>query len=217
MKTLRILSLGLFLVSTSLVAAAGCSGSTITIGADDGGSGKASCTVGGTTYAHGQSFPSADGCNTCSCDNGAALCTERACASDGGAGSCTYGGKTYADGATFPSTDGCNSCGCSAGQVACTARACADAGGGCDYHGATYSIGETFKSIDGCNDCTCTAQGVACTKRACLDAGPDAGYKCPPAGTYDCMPIVPPQNREVCAQPYRAWVQQNCPGVKYVD
>jgi hypothetical protein len=217
MKTLRILSLGMFLMSTCLAAAGGCSGATVPIGSDDGGSGgKASCSVDGTTYAHGQSFSSSDGCNTCGCDDGVVACTTKGCVGDGGLGGCSYDGKTYAEGATFPSSDGCNTCGCSAGQVACTARACADAGT-CDYRGATYAIGETFKSVDGCNDCTCTAQGVGCTKRACLDAGPDAGYRCPPKGTYDCMPIVPPQNAEICSQPYRSWVQQNCPDVKYVD
>jgi hypothetical protein len=39
------------------------------------------CSYGGKTYEGGASFPSADGCNTCSCaPSGAVACTERACA-----------------------------------------------------------------------------------------------------------------------------------------
>jgi hypothetical protein len=86
----------------------------------------ATCTYDGGTYVEGQSFPSSDGCNTCSCEaNGAVLCTKRACAVDAGpATSCTYGGLVYADGAQFPSTDGCNDCSCVAGHASCTKRAC---------------------------------------------------------------------------------------------
>ena len=78
-------------------------------------------------YKVGDTFPSLDGCNTCSCTAEGILCTERACApADGGSGSCTYGGKTYSTGATFPSTDNCNQCSCDAsGNVLCTERACA--------------------------------------------------------------------------------------------
>ncbi|MCB9638853.1 MAG: hypothetical protein H6728_07265 [Myxococcales bacterium] len=30
-------------------------------------------------YSHGASFPATDGCNTCSCNNGAVACTKIAC------------------------------------------------------------------------------------------------------------------------------------------
>lgn len=39
------------------------------------------CSYGGETYQPGQSFPSTDGCNTCTCgDNGSVGCTKMACA-----------------------------------------------------------------------------------------------------------------------------------------
>jgi len=39
------------------------------------------CTLNDNKYEAGESFPSADGCNTCSCDiNGNIACTEKACA-----------------------------------------------------------------------------------------------------------------------------------------
>lgn len=155
--------------------------------------------------------------------------TTAATTADGGteggttARDCVEGGKTYASGTSVPSRDNCNTCSCVNGSVACTERACVDGGSGCAYDGKTYAIGSTFKSTDGCNDCSCSAAGVACTKKACLvDAGTDAdagdgGYTCPKDGTYDCQPVVPPENQFVCSQPYRAWVQANCPNVTYVD
>lgn len=42
----------------------------------------------GRTHAAGESFPSADGCNTCSCDAmGRVICTQRACLPDAGSSS----------------------------------------------------------------------------------------------------------------------------------
>jgi hypothetical protein len=38
-----------------------------------------SCNYEGTTYPDGASFPSSDGCNSCSCDAGLTACTARAC------------------------------------------------------------------------------------------------------------------------------------------
>jgi len=37
------------------------------------------CSYDGQTYAEGASFPSTDGCNTCSCGAGGVACTKRAC------------------------------------------------------------------------------------------------------------------------------------------
>lgn len=38
------------------------------------------CEHGGKTHAAGESFPSEDGCNTCSCSETGVACTRRACA-----------------------------------------------------------------------------------------------------------------------------------------
>ncbi len=40
---------------------------------------KLRCEYGGWAYAHGESFPSTDGCNQCSCNNGDVVCTLMAC------------------------------------------------------------------------------------------------------------------------------------------
>lgn len=52
------------------------------VGGSDGDTGPGgSCEYGGQTYGPGDSFPSTDGCNQCSCsDGGAVACTRRACA-----------------------------------------------------------------------------------------------------------------------------------------
>ena len=80
------------------------------------------CTYDGKSYPAGSTFPSSDGCNTCSCDgSGSLFCTERACAPL----SCLYEGKSYLPGESFPSADGCNTCGCGTdGSIACTKKAC---------------------------------------------------------------------------------------------
>ena len=76
------------------------------------------CEYGGEYYEPGESFPSEDGCNTCSCGGGGAIaCTLRACG-------CVYGGQWYEYGDTFMADDGCNTCTCSDGGVACTEMAC---------------------------------------------------------------------------------------------
>lgn len=37
------------------------------------------CEYNGWAYSHGESFESSDGCNICSCNDGAVACTLRAC------------------------------------------------------------------------------------------------------------------------------------------
>ncbi len=41
---------------------------------------QVSCTYNGVVYDNGAAFVSADGCNSCACNNGQAICTLRACA-----------------------------------------------------------------------------------------------------------------------------------------
>jgi len=52
----------------------------------DGGGGGPQCTYGGKEYPTGASFPSQDGCNTCSCQMGSVACTEKACGTGGSTG-----------------------------------------------------------------------------------------------------------------------------------
>lgn len=51
-----------------------------------GAGGGPQCSYGGKDYPSGASFPSQDGCNTCSCDMGAVACTEKACGGGGPTG-----------------------------------------------------------------------------------------------------------------------------------
>jgi hypothetical protein len=43
---------------------------------------RSSCMYQENTYTDGESFPSPDSCNTCTCDNGIVSCTEKACTID---------------------------------------------------------------------------------------------------------------------------------------
>ncbi|MCA9594618.1 MAG: hypothetical protein KC776_14940 [Myxococcales bacterium] len=145
---------------------AACSGSTTK---DPGGSGG-DCSYGGKSYSAGDSFPSSDGCNTCSCaQDGQVACTLLACV-DG----CSYDGKSHQPGESFPATDGCNQCTCNAnGSVSCTEKACATT---CEYQGKTYVAGQSFPAGDGCNECFCQDNGkVSCTLAICAQTCSYAG------------------------------------------
>ena len=48
----------------------------------DAGSVGAACDYEGVTYEDGESFPDVDGCNTCTCEDGNASCTEIGCVDD---------------------------------------------------------------------------------------------------------------------------------------
>lgn len=169
-------------------AAAACGGEVVSVGrgdqtlkkrADGGATGDGSTcswddavssdgnqtSTGSGPYAVGDSFPSLDGCNSCSCTAQGIACTQRACApaDAGAAGSCSYDGKTYAAGQSFPSSDGCNTCTCNAGGVACTEKACAK---GCkDANGTTHAHGDTWQAA--CNTCSCFDGQAQCTAMAC--------------------------------------------------
>lgn len=41
-----------------------------------------SCRYNGNDYVNREKFPSFDGCNSCSCNDGRVICTARACAQD---------------------------------------------------------------------------------------------------------------------------------------
>ena len=65
---------------------AGTSGGAGTTGAaGTGGTGGVVCVVGGVSHPGGTTFPSPDGCNSCTCTlDGQLACTERACPPDAG-------------------------------------------------------------------------------------------------------------------------------------
>jgi hypothetical protein len=244
--------LSVVLIPLTLVVA--CGGTMVKIGENDmklqknpdgssTGNGQ-TCTYGGTTVNVGQSFPSPDGCNQCTCAADGAYCTERACAGD--AGLCIYDGKTYKPGDSFPSTDGCNSCGCSAdGLVACTKKACAlDCSATASCKGPRPGA-PNIQCADGTvGGPVCADIGGACgwTMRSCeckdanggvhkagetWDDGCNScscdqqGYAMCTARACACPPdqvvnCMPPSSSTLCSGPYHQWVVANCPGVKFV-
>ncbi len=136
------------------------------------------CLYEGLRYAIGERFPDADGCNTCTCEDGGGVsCTERACAPmpdptpDPGPGEQDGGTPTDPD----PTLD--------AGTEPV----------GCTVDGTSYAVGESFDAADGCNTCTCSGDGqVACTERACvpLDAGTPALCELP-FDVGECDNVLP--------------------------
>jgi hypothetical protein len=178
------------------------------LGSTDGGA--RSCRDGAKTYASGTTFPSTDGCNTCSCADGSVACTTRGCALDGSVDAsadapaicadangnviacptdagipCTYQGKDHPPGSTFPSYDGCNSCSCAGGQVVCTEKACADAGPPIDA--STDGPPICNGSISNCPN----IPGPVCTPGADQTCNEDPTInslrgKCLPDGTCAC-------------------------------
>ena len=53
---------------------------------------------------------------------------------------------------------------------------------------------------------------------ACAPASPcDSPHTCPEAQTFNCQPVVAPEREELCSGECRAWIQDNCPDVAYVD
>jgi hypothetical protein len=108
------------------------------------------CTYNGQPHAAGGSFPSVDGCNTCSCQkDGSVICTERACmpTTCGGIAALTCPKDQYCN---FPLATNCGATDqsgtCAPKPQACTAiykPVC-----GCD--GTTYS-----------SDCVAASVGIS--------------------------------------------------------
>ncbi len=150
------------------------------------------CFYNGASYRPGQSFPSTDGCNTCSCTEGGGIaCTRRACPVPPPAGECRRGGcsgeicfEVQSGAAGDPPASPClwrpefacyqaarcerQSTGKCGFTLTAEVNACLRKNGVCAYNGSTYQSGQSFPSTDGCNTCTCTESGgLACTERAC--------------------------------------------------
>ena len=131
----------------------------------------APCTYAGGTFEDGRTFSSPDGCNSCTCTNGVALCTKRACPglpppiADGGPVGTPPADASAIEPDAEPPVDA---------SVADAALPPVDAAtSGCVYGGVTYPQGASFPSLDKCNSCFCAANGrVPCTKKLCIgDAG----------------------------------------------
>jgi len=89
-------------------------------GCDFGSPSEGQCQWNGQSYAVGQSVPSSDSCNTCSCTPDGIICTAMGCPVQ-----CEYDGASYAPGDVFDAGDGCNTCSCTEnGVTVCTEMAC---------------------------------------------------------------------------------------------
>lgn len=126
--------------------------------------GPGACTVGEETYKSGtMGIPAADGCNTCSCDDGQLSCTERACGNPC-AEETTGALRDPVEAPKMPMDD-CNSCRCEGGQMVCTDLYCPST---CEQDGIVYQNGEQVGGADECgNTCTCNDGNIACTLRDC--------------------------------------------------
>lgn len=158
------------------------------------------CAYGGETFAVGESFPSTDGCNTCSCmDDGMVACTLRACG-------CVWNGEWRDVGESFPAGDGCNTCTCSVGGVACTEMACLP--DDCD------PANDWWREYVATDVEQCYVIRFVCPENAAYFLN-DCGCGCEqPADCpqwFNCMPGpgVPPCDTD--------WIHQNCPysGIAY--
>ena len=152
------------------------------------------CVQDGVQYEVGESFPSSDGCNSCTCMVGGQIaCTLMACG-------CMYDGDFHLVGDSFPATDGCNTCTCLAGGgIACTEMYCPP--DDCD------PAEEWWRDYIGTPE-TCPVIRFVCLGDAVYFAN-DCGCGCEQADDcpqwFNCMPGpgAPPCNVE--------WIEEHCP------
>ncbi|MBN2100504.1 hypothetical protein JW710_01230 [Candidatus Dojkabacteria bacterium] len=117
----------------------------------------------GHRYDSGESYTTADGCQTCTCDNGAWDCEEDpSCATEvAGPYDCVHDGVIYHDGESY-TIDACRERTCMSGMWGYVIdTAC------CYYDGEYHESGSSFPSIDGCNTCNCTNGSIGCTLMLC--------------------------------------------------
>ncbi len=128
----------------------------------------------GNAYDAGDTFPSGDGCNTCTCEaSGQISCTAMGCA-DG----CNYNGQFYQVGDTFLGIDGCNDCECLPdGSVDCEVAQCGCPGDPplCEQPGAPNC--SAYPVCDGAS-WVCEVQCDDCNDAPPIDCG------APPPGCY---------------------------------
>ena len=159
------------------------------------------CVYQGEMFADGESFPDADGCNTCTCNAGKVLCTVMGCIED----VCSYQDVDYAAGETFPDVDGCNTCTCeSDGSVACTTMDCLS--DPCDEGFVWYEPGcgeETGLPVIEAG-CYAPCEGAPCESGLCqlADINPcvcaEGGDCCDACGALEWLCLDPPVDSAAC-------------------
>jgi len=68
--------------------------------------------------------------------------------------------------------------------------------------------------------CNCAPGDLGC-QSACRATPkpakpPEARRTCPPPGTLNCMPIVPPERQAFCSRDYADWIGRHCPNTQIV-
>lgn len=199
---------------------------------------KNTCTYNGKTYKEGASFPSTDGCNTCTCRKGQVACTQRACVSCGSRGLKPCPTEQYCDqpghcGATDKpgvckrKPQGCTAvvlpvCGCdgktysnacvaAASGVSVKSKGACAATGTCTFNGKTYKNGASFPAGDGCNMCSCSKGRALCTKIACKPGQCRANSDCKSASQYCAWALGKCGSIGTCTTKPQACTQQYDP------
>ncbi len=152
------------------------------------------CQYGEVFYAQGTSFPSEDGCNTCTCVTGGEVsCTEIACVTFGPDIECQHGSRLLKANDTFflRSRFNCDNCTCTeGGVVSCVPVPCQPTVT-CSYQGLTFHEGDSVRPADSCGDCVCLDSGEwFCVE--CTTAGP-ATTSPPDGGQPDSATHVSPR------------------------
>ena len=125
--------------------------------------GFGACQIGNDCYVDGVApQPKGDGCNTCTCVEGVARCTNEPCDTNGDP--CVSQGKEYASGSIVPVE--CNSCLCIDGEL----RSCTNVA--CEPTAARCWIDRDCPEGTACVAPTCAAEGT------CVEPQPG----CPSAG-----------------------------------
>ncbi len=65
--------------------------------------------------------------------------------------------------------------------------------------------------------CNCAPGDLGCQSACRTPPKPaEAQRECPPPGTLDCMPIVPPERQAFCSRDYAEWIGRHCPNTQIV-
>jgi hypothetical protein len=152
---------------------------------------SSTCIYAGKVVHLGETFPSTDGCNKCSCTPNGVVCTDDSCES------CVYVGKAFKPGETFTDpSNGCDICMCGTnGQVACKpgsncSSATGGAGGGSSDAGAATICRFGLDQL--CNDdlSTSTYFGKCLADGTCsciYTLNPKTGRCLPPSSPTGCV------------------------------
>jgi len=181
-------------------AGTGGAGATGGAAADAGAvDASVSCSYLGEDHPVGDTWPSADKCNTCRCEvdpydgTGDVFCSQMNCWADGGQLPCTFGVDQSCNEDPLQQqvlgVCGLNgTCICTEGYYpsSFTGRCLPlsdSSGNQCDYAGGRYPVGTDFQCAGSCDVCHCDAPGKISRKKTACDPAA-AVLPCQPDTTY---------------------------------